>query len=1470
MTRTPGRDIAIVGMACRFPGGVTTPRQFWQMLLDGVDAIGDLPPERIDLERYYSPQPKTAGKTIARRGGFLVGLDQFDAAFFGISPREAERMDPQHRLLLETAWEALEDAGLDPIRLEGGRTGVYVGQWLSDFEWRLFQDPANVDFPMTLGSGRYASSGRIAYALGLMGPSVTMDTACSSSLTAVHLAVQGLRSGETDLALAGGVNVILSPHIHIAYSQSGMMAPDGRCKFGDAAADGYVRSEGVGLFALKRLESALRDGDRIHAIIRGSAINNDGRGSGSIGRPSRAGQEALLRVACADASVAGAEIGYIEAHGTGTRAGDKVEVAAIAAALRPNGIEAKLPIGSVKTNIGHTEGAAGAAGLMKAVLVVNTGQIPPSLNCTTLNPDIDWSTPVEIAREGTRWNAKATRIAGVNSYGIAGANAHIIVEAPPERAPSPIQSAAPVLPLSARSEAALRALAFEVRQLLVADDALDLAALCLHAQHRRAHLSHRAAFPAVDRAALLAALEAYAAGGPAPAEGEVDPRATRPVAFICPGQGGQWAGMALAAPRAPAFSASLDACEISLAGGAAAVSWRTGAGLGDIDVVQPALGAMSIAYAAQLEAFGVRADAVAGHSMGEAAAARLAGVLSLEDALDVLARRSTLMRAERGRGAMALVDLDAATVEARLVSDTPNVGVAAINSPRACVISGDAALIEKWIETFTREGVFSRAVNVDVASHSSHMDEPARVLGVELAGLHASDGTTPFVSSVTGFLMPGVRLDGAYWALNLRQPVQFSAAVGTLLDRGIRILVELGPHPTLTPAITQVTRARGVDASVICVGRRDVSADVSIALALGQIWCSGGAVAWPGERAGAPHVEAFPLYPWRRERHWIDIAEIAAPNAAGQQVDIEPRLKALAHTVVWRAAPLASSGGVQPSRWLVVGEDEQLASALRKRSLHAEVCALDDLAARLQGQGEPPGVIAFAPFGAAAGYFPIALARALPQAAPIRLWLATQGAQSPNEAETVDVDHAAAWGAARVVGEEHADIWGGLIDFSAAPTAADYEVAAAVLAGAFEDNELAIRNGAAFAPRLVEAADTPGFALRLRTDASYLVTGGFGALGRRIGRALVKAGARHLILISRNAPPPRSAWRDVDADSAAGRQIALVREFEARGANVRWGRLDVSNDAALRALLDREVSDAHPPIRGVAHLAGAFDNRLARNLTAESFVAAAAGKLDGARHIDANLPDLDWLVMFSSLGALLPQAGQANYAAANAGLDALAHNRRRRDQHAISLGWGVWAGAGLVAAGAGAMNADDMARRGLAPLTPEDGEALFPWAAGRAAAHLVLASGDWAQYMRTRRLSLLADLAGTGGVGEVRTLDQAAIADIARKALSVTLKLPPVRIADNVEFGSLGLTSVLAMEFRNRLENALNRPLPATLAFNYPTLQSLSTHLTDEAGSPESKTGEPQAAVRVLTSVSALSDEEALAQLRGPRKGSRA
>ncbi|MEO0823445.1 MAG: type I polyketide synthase, partial [Pseudomonadota bacterium] len=1009
------RAVAVIGIGVRFPGGVDGLERFWELLANGEDAIGEIPPDRMDTARLYDPEPASPGRIMTRYGGYLTDIDRFDAGFFGISPREAERMDPQQRLVLETAWEALEDAGVDAARLAGRPVGVFVGQWLSDFEARLLAAGERIDFEMTNGSGRYATAGRLSFFLGLEGPSLTLDTACSSALTALHMAVQSLRAGETEMAFAAGVNVILSPHVTIGYSQSRMMAPDGRCKFGDASGDGYVRSEGAGTLLLKPLARALADGDPIHAVIRGSAINNDGASSGLMGRPSRSGQARLIERALHDSGLHGATIGYVEAHGTGTPKGDPVELDAIGQVLA-TGRESPLPVGSVKTNIGHTEAAAGIAGLVKAILAVKHGKVPPSLHHHTPNPEIDWaglrlSVPTALA-EWPRDRAGAPRRAGVSAFGIAGSNAHVIVEEAPQppAAPAtarPMPARPALLPLSADGAEALGALAGRYAARLESDPRLAAADLAGAVATRRTALRSRAAFVAGDRAALAGALRAYAAGGAASAEGHatLGVGSTRPrIVFVAPGQGGQWVGMARGlVAREPAFRAAIEACEAALSG---MVDWSLAAQLaaepGDgvwrldrIEVIQPVLASLAIAYAALWRAFGIAPDAVIGHSMGETAAAAIAGALPLEDALRVVVRRSALMARVSGQGGMALVELAPDALAARLAGHEATLSIAAQNGPRSAVIAGETAALDAVLAALEAEGIFCRKVKVDVASHSPQMEPLVAELVGGLGDLRPRPADCPILSTVLGAEIAGEALGVAYWGRNLREPVRFHDAVRAATAEGPALFVELGPHPVLKPALEDM----GMVAA--CCGKRDAEDQEAFLTALGALWAAGLAVDWPRILPVPAGPVALPGYPWQRSRHWSAAAERDAGRgqADGAAAEADEATRTWLHHLAWVDAPCGTPGdAAEGGDWLVLDPDTArgvaTAAALRDAGLTARAGTLEDLA----GLAAPPrGILARAPEGDDAPFLPVRLLQtclargwpALPQ-----LCLATAGAQA--------------------------------------------------------------------------------------------------------------------------------------------------------------------------------------------------------------------------------------------------------------------------------------------------------------------------------------------------------------------------------------------------------------------------------------------------------------------------------------------
>ncbi len=702
--------VAIVGLGCRFPGGASNPGAFWRLLRDGGDAVTEIPRDRWDVDAYYDADPDATGRIYVRHGAFLDRVDGFDAAFFGISPREAASMDPQQRLLLEVAWEALEHAGLSPDRLAGSATGVFVGLSSSDYAQMQAQtmraDGADAYF--ATGTVHGVAAGRLSYLLGLRGPAISLDTACSSSLVAVHLACQSLRLGECRTALAGGVNVILWPELMMNFCRARMMSPTGRCHTFDADADGYVRGEGGGVVVLRRLSDALADGNRVLAVIRGSSVNQDGRTSG-LTVPNGPAQEALIREALAHARVEPARVSYVEAHGTGTPLGDPIEVRALAAALGTGRSPGeRVAIGSVKTNIGHLEAAAGIAGLIKVVLALQHGTLPASLHFRTPSPHIPWSElPVEVIAEPRDWpGADGPRLAGVSAFGFSGTNAHVIVQEAPTQAAGIADSERPLhlLPISARSQPALRELARQLARDVSSRSNENLADICFTAGTGRAHFPHRAAVIGRDSAEMAAQLEAVAAGREMPGVhlGTGRLGGIPQLAFLFTGQGPQYAGMGRRLYEVdPSFRAALDEC-------AAALEPHLDrplraildpepdavAELAEARLAQPAMFAIEVALATMLRSWGIVPTAVIGHSLGEYAAACIAGVLQLEDAARLVAIRGRAMDA-LPPGAMAAVWAPEADVRRRLAAHGDRVAIAAVNAPDQVVVSGTPEAIAR-------------------------------------------------------------------------------------------------------------------------------------------------------------------------------------------------------------------------------------------------------------------------------------------------------------------------------------------------------------------------------------------------------------------------------------------------------------------------------------------------------------------------------------------------------------------------------------------------------------------------------------------------------------------------------------------------------------------------------------------------------------------------------------------------------
>lgn len=894
--------LAVVGIGCRFPGDADSPEAFWELLREGRDAVTEIPPDRWDADAYYDPDPDASGKMYVRHGAFLGAVDQFDPQFFGISPKEAKSMDPQQRLLLEVSWEALEHANQATEQLYGSPTGVFVG--ISSFDYASMQIGSPVsgcfdDAYFATGNAFSVAAGRLSYALGLTGPGLAVDTACSSSLVAVHLACQSLRNRECELALAAGVNLMLSPQPTVSFSKSRFLSVEGHCKTFDAAADGYVRGEGCGAVVLKRLSDALASGDNILAVVRGSAVNQDGP-SGGLTVPSGPSQERVIRQALGGGNVAPEQVSYIEAHGTGTSLGDPIEIGALGAVFdRTHSRDRPLVVGSLKTNMGHLEAAAGIAGFIKVVLSLQHKEIPPHLHFHQPNPHIPWAAlPIMVPTERTPWPAEAgTRIAGVSSFGLSGTNVHVVLEeAPPPTPRAGGEGCRPLhlLMLSARTEAARRQLARRYAKRLSSDPALDLGDVCFTASTGRSHLEHRLGLVAATREEAGEELSAFAAGRPASGLviGQTQRRGGPKVAFLFTGQGSQYLEMGRQLYDTQlTFRQTLAACDEILRPLLdrpllQVLYPEPGAHppLDETAYAQPALFAIEMALAELWKSCGVEPDFVMGHSVGEYVAACVSGVFSLEEGLKLVAERARLMQALPQDGEMVAVYAGESEVARAIAPHAQEVAIAAINGPTLSVISGKRTAVAAVMVELEGRGVTMRRLKVSHAFHSPSMEPMLPAFGEAARSVSYAAPQTGFVSNVTGDLATHEVTSPEYWLSHVRQPVRFAAGMVTLHREGCDVCVEIGPKPTLLAMGRQcLPDEAGLGwLPSLRPGQSDWQALLE---SLAQLYVRGADVDWAGfDRDYCRRRVVLPTYPWERQRYWIETDGDESRDAAPPRV----------------------------------------------------------------------------------------------------------------------------------------------------------------------------------------------------------------------------------------------------------------------------------------------------------------------------------------------------------------------------------------------------------------------------------------------------------------------------------------------------------------------------------------------------------------------------------------------------------
>ncbi|MBW1597419.1 SDR family NAD(P)-dependent oxidoreductase [Streptomyces sp. JJ38] len=1309
--------VAVVGMACRFPGGAASPEELWELLSAGRDAIGGFPTDRgWNLDALYDPDPDHPGTSYTRHGGFVHDVADFDAEFFGISPREALAMDPQQRLLLEAAWEAVERAGLDVAELSESETGVFVGTSGQDYGSLTLSTSDPVEGYVLTGNMASVLSGRLSYTLGLEGPAVSVDTACSSSLVATHLAVESLRSGRCGMALAGGVTVLSTPAGFVEFSRQRGLAPDGRCKSFAAGADGTGWGEGAGVLLLERLSDARRRGHPVLAVIRGSAVNQDGASNG-LTAPNGPAQQRVIRAALAAAGLEPSDVDAVEAHGTGTTLGDPIEAQALLTTYGRRPKDRPLWLGSMKSNVGHTGAAAGVAGIIKTVQALRHERLPRTLHVDAPTPHVDWASgAVRLLTEERAWpRGERPRRAGVSAFGVSGTNAHVIVEeappgaegggrAPDGQAPLTLGAGAPVpWVLSSRSGDGLRAQAARLRAHLDAHPEAGPLDVAFSLAATRRSFAHRAVLAAGDRDAFGRALEALAAGEPGAVPGVGSGTGPRMVlgsaadgdggggpgpVFVFSGGGAHWAGMGRELlDSSPVFARWIAACEEALRPHvdwslAAVLREEAGApSLGSAGVVQPVQWALGVALAELWRACGVRPAAVVGHSQGEVAAAVVAGGLGLADGAALVAHRGRVLNSLAGNGGMAVVPLPEEEAAEALARFGGRLVVAAVNSASAVVVSGDGEALTELLAELAARGVDARRVKVDFASHSPQLDPFREELLAGWRPVVPVSGEVPFVSTVTGGLVDTAGLDADYWWRNVRSPVRFEAAVRELVGRGHRAFVEIGATPVLGLNVGEILESDGTPGAVLSSLRRDDGGLARFLTALGEASAAGLSVDWPALFAGSgARVCELPTYAFQRERYWLAPAAPALPAGPVSPLD------ALRYRVAWRPAGAGAAPRLDGT-WLVVADGarrgdggpraEDVVRALEEagaRCLRWDVAAgaveRSEAARRLReatdgglrgvlsllGANEEPHPGAAVVPGGLAGT--LALVQAMADAEPdARLWTVTRGAVAVDAHDAApSPGQAAVWGLGLAAAHEHPALWGGLVDL---PADGGWEgLVAALTCG---EDAVAVRRDGSFVRRLVRApapdgAPADGDGTADVTGGTVLVAGAAGATGAAVARWLAGRGAGHLLL----AADKEDGVRD------------LAAELTAAGTPATAAGVDLTDRSALTALLDALPDGA--PLTAVLHTGAPLDEAPLDQLTpqrlAETFTCSAAEVR--ALHAATAEHKPAGFLLFSSIAATFGGVGQGAYAAACAYLDATADRRRAGGLPGAALAWGPW------------------------------------------------------------------------------------------------------------------------------------------------------------------------------------------------------
>jgi acyl transferase domain-containing protein/acyl-CoA synthetase (AMP-forming)/AMP-acid ligase II/pimeloyl-ACP methyl ester carboxylesterase/acyl carrier protein len=1452
--------IAIVGMGCRFPKA-NNLQEFWDLLVNGKDGITQV------SNRWQG----------SHFGGFLAEVDKFEPQFFGISPRETERLDPQQRLLLEVSWEALENAGIPADRLAGSKTGVFVGISSSDYSQLQLHYGVAVDAYAGTGNAHSIAANRLSYFFDLRGASLSVDTACSSSLVAVHLACRSLQQGECDRALVGGVNLMLSPELTETFTQAGMMAADGKCKTFDALADGYVRGEGCGVIVLRRLNEAIRDGDNILAVIEGSAIDQDGRSNG-LTAPNGLAQQEVICQALANAGLKAADLSYIEAHGTGTALGDPIEINSLKSILNGDGLPCY--VGSVKTNIGHLEAAAGIAGLIKTVLCLQHGKIVPHRNFTSLNPHISLDdSRLEIATGLQDWEGIGERrLAAVSSFGFGGTNANVILgnfyltqrhrdteENQEER--SKFQQKQ-ILVLSAKSEKALDDLVAGYVGFLEGNPDVALADICFSANTGRVCFSRRLTAIADSVEELRGKLVAVSKGEKVLGvnRSEVQKGKSRKVAFLFTGQGSQYEGMGESLYHTqPIFKQALDCCgevlasylDIPLLEILYPQSQDGGLGrkIDETIYTQPALFALEYALSQLWLSWGIQPNFVVGHSVGEYVAATLAGVFGLEDGLALIATRGKLMQALSQSGEMVAVFAEEGIVKDTIQNAIDKISIAAVNGREHIVLSGDKAAIGEVIAAFDSKGIKTKQLNVSHAFHSPLM-QPIIAEFIEVAEkVSYSLPQIEIISNVTGEKINEEIATPEYWANHILKPVQFAKSIEVLQQEDCDVFLEIGAKPILLGMGRQcLPKNDGLWLPSLRPRQEDWQ---QLLQSLSALALAGVNIDWRGFYGNTSYQRlTIPTYPFQRQRYWLpdnrqNKQYLDAIPVFENKDRSYPSLPEL-YQVEWCIdRETAHLNNITNGHYLIFdrlnGVGESLAQHLVKQgNTYQFIYPEDNYIEVIKDNPHTTGIIYLwssenpvmdgldiqqlqAAQKLSCGSVLDILQTIFTRNISTRLWIVTRGTQRVNleKDSSVNITHGSLWGLGKVISIEHPEYWGGIIDLPCQQQPDEAELLLVTIANSTKEKQQAIRDKDVYLPRLVKGkGQSLQRLLQTEVEKTYLITGGLGALGLQLAQHLVDKGAKNIVLVSRSLPKEKA-------------QIE-INNLQQRGINILTLQVDIAKEEEVNQMLAR-IDATMPPLKGIFHAAGTLDDGILQKQDWQRFKKVLEPKISGAWHLHnlTKARELDYFILFSSIASLIGSAGQSNYAAANSFLDALSIYRQSLKLPSLTINWGAWANVGMAAE-------KGFKLQGMDLIEPEAGWKIFDRLLNSSLSQVGVFTADWqvlsqqVAYFRessyfqelvgnvenkhTETANIFTQLKQASATNERESLLQTHLCNSLAQILQIELQ----DIAPTDSLLDLGMDSLMVMEAVNKLKEDLQLMLYPREIYERPKIEVLAKYLTLE------------------------------------------